>query len=688
MEDFFRNDIITAGQVKNELLTRQQKVDARTSGESHHVTKKYPTYQQYYTSRALDNDPRSEHSYKVIERKDVITDADAKYNITRVNIDSRYRNVESKNITEDRITYLSNDPLQFTTGSNLVRVTHPNHGFQVEDKIIVQGIQQTFISLTRGMTFFRDSEFVRINHKNHNLNRNNVSGTSGINIRISNIVGNLDDRRTLLNIPVNELNRIHEIYFTSQTNENPTNDYYYIKLATKVVADLEYSLTPIDIYFLQLAGIPVNELNANFPTSVDQLNGYHIIYSIIDNNHYTIQTTSRAINDTSAGGSNIWITKVVDFIEGYPDNNYYKISLKKTFYNVRKIKLISTEFPNTERVIKNYPLSKKNNMIYWQILQDGADVYSTEITPGNYTLTAFKNELTSKIAKVMRPIMELKNANSDTTKIVYATNNIPVIDVIQQNDIFSMKLLQKITISKPLTLSNNTYTDGFNRMRVYHKDHNLSIDDVVTISNALATNNIPDTVINNTFTIERVLDRDTYEVRLPKYTPNTLQNDITNGGDVVNISYPIRFRLLFDRPYTLGNILGFRNVGKPNSVTQYVTEATNNTPYEGEFGIDASRQTNTINLSGDNYILMTSPIFKEASYSSGKIDGVFAKLLLAGDPGTVMFNQFIQLGESFKVAISTLSEIEVAFYDPTGELFYFNNMEHSYTLEIYEDTSQ
>jgi hypothetical protein len=483
------------------------------------------------------------------------------------------------------------------------------------------------------------------------------------------------------------LNRIHKIYFTYQPNENPTNDYYYIKLSTKSIQDYEYNLSSIDIYFLQIYGIPINEINANYPTGINQLNGYHIIYSIIDNNNYEIQVTSKAISNIQGGGSNIYISKVIDFIEGYPNNNYYKISLKKTFYNVSRIRLISTEFPNTERIIKNYPSHKKNNTLYWQILDDGNDVYSVDITPGNYSVSTFVSELSAQISKVLRPIMELKNANNDTNQILYYNYHIPVINIISQNDIFTMQLLQKITINKPLTLSNNTYIDGFNRLRIYHKDHNLSINNIITISNASATHNIPTNIINNSFTIERILDRDTYEVKLPKYTPNTLQNDITNGGNVVNITYPIRFRLLFDRPSTLGTILGFRNVGKPNSTTQFLTNITNNSLYEGEFESDIIQQTNSINLSGENYILMSSHICKEASYSSGKIDGVFAKILLAGEPGSIIFNQFVQLGEFFKNPISSLSELEVSFYDPNGDLFYFNNIEHSYTLEIYENFS-
>ena len=603
-------------------------------------------------------------------------------NLTRINIDSRYRNIESKNIIYDKITYLSENPLYFTNNSNIIKIYHKNHGFQKENKIIIQGVQPDVISIINGLTFNKDSEYIRINHKNHNLN-NNLNNNTSIKIQLSNIIGNLNNKRTLLNIPINELNTTHNINFIRNINENPSNDYYYIKISTKVNQDYEYSLSSIYIQFLQIAGISINQINANYPRSALQINGYHIIYNIIDTNYYEIQVTDYSILTINSGGVNIWITQVIDFIEGYPDNNYYKISLKKTFYNVNRIRLISTEFPNTERVIKNYPLNKKNNMLYWQILEDGEDIYSIEITPGNYTLNTLKLELFNQISKIERPITIIYNLNIDNSKMLYYTFNLPIIDINAQNDLFSMKLSQQLTISKPLSLSNHTFDDGFNRLRIYHPNHNLNINDEITISNAISTNNIPDTIINSTFKIERILDRDTYEVKLPRYTASTVQNDITNGGTVVVLTYPLKFRLLFDRPYTLGNILGFKDIGKPTSITKYNTIITNNSLYDNDF-LDRNI-TNTINLSGDNYILMSSPLFKDSSYTTGNIDGVFAKLLLAGDPGSIMFNQFIQLGEYFKEPISTLSDFEVAFYDPSGELFNFGSMEHSYTLEIYED---
>jgi hypothetical protein len=74
-------------------------------------------------------------------------------NITRINIDSRYRNIESKNIISNNITYLTNNPLFFTNNSNIIKIYHTNHGFQKEDKIILQGVQPDVISIINGLSF-------------------------------------------------------------------------------------------------------------------------------------------------------------------------------------------------------------------------------------------------------------------------------------------------------------------------------------------------------------------------------------------------------------------------------------------------------------------------------------------------------------------------------------------------------
>lgn len=609
------------------------------------------------------------------------------YRVSRVNIDSRYRNIETKNILDDKISYLKSNPLQVFPKSNIIRISHENHGYQREDKIVLQGITGNFINLRDGMTLIKNSNFIKINHVNHKLFNNYNSSVDNIelNIIISGVIGNTVRNTSLNNIPINEINKKHRIYFKRNNADTPNAHFYYIKINTFSDDDLEYNLSDVNIYFLELAGIPINELNANYPVNINQLNGYHIISNIVDKDHYEIVTGSSSVLSSlmQVGGEKCWVARITDFIEGYPNNNYYKISLKKTYYNVRKIRLISTEFPNTERVIKDYPPQKKNNGLYWQISNDGDQIYSIDITPGNYTILTLKEELESKISLTERSLLTFLNNNVTNNDYYYKTNIVPVVDIKSQTDTFSLKLFETIIIKKPFTLVNTVSSDGFQRMRVYHPNHKLSINDTITISNSSSTESVPSEILNTSHIVEQILDNNNYLIKLPRYNPQ--DSDATNGGDAVNITYPIKFRLLFDRPGTMGSILGFQNVGATSSITVFDTEITNSSQYENV--IEQTPNNNVINLSGDNYILMSCPLFKE-SYTSGSVDGVFAKLLLASDPGTVMYNQYVQLGEDFSVPISSLSEFEVTFYDPTGELFYFNNMEHSYTLEIYEDIRQ
>lgn len=54
----------------------------------------------------------------------------------------------------------------------------------------------------------------------------------------------------------------------------------------------------------------------------------------------------------------------------YPLQNYFQTYLGKTFYNVTQVKLVSTEIPNTDQVIKNIPTQLQNNTMYWTNIED------------------------------------------------------------------------------------------------------------------------------------------------------------------------------------------------------------------------------------------------------------------------------------------------------------------------------
>jgi hypothetical protein len=543
------------------------------------------------------------------------------------------------------------------------------------------------VNINNGLTLIEDSNYIRINHPNHRLFNAYLSNVvNETYVIVSGVQGSAVQGTALLNIPINEINRKHQVFFKRTDSDIPNPNFYYIKVDTFAEDDYEYALGDVNIYFLMLYGIPIHELNANYPLSVEQINGYHIITNIVDDHHYEIATKSTSSTNVAVqtGGDKCWVAKIQDFIEGYPNNNYYKIALKKTFYNVRKIRLVSTEFPNTERVIKDYPEKKKNNALYFQISNDGNTVYKIEVTPGNYTIVTLKEEIESKISQIERATLGFLNTNVVNNNYYYKTNITSEIDIQAQTDTFIIKLYETIIVQKPFTLLNSVDQDGFKRMRVFHPNHKLTANDKVVISNASSTENVPSEILNTSHFIEKVLDKDNYQIKLPRY--NALESDTTNGGDAVTLVYPLKFRLLFDRMDTIGKILGFSNVGKSTSITIFNTEITNTTPYDTQTDLNTIKD-NVINLSGDNYIIMSCPLFKE-SFSSGPIDGVFAKLLLASDPGTVMYNQFVQINEDFPIPIPSLSEFEVSFFDPFGELFYFNNIEHSYSLEIHEDINQ
>lgn len=56
--------------------------------------------------------------------------------------------------------------------------------------------------------------------------------------------------------------------------------------------------------------------------------------------------------------------------DAYPNPNTVSMPFGKSFYNVKKIKLVSTEFPNTDQVIRDIPIEIRNNTVSWENEED------------------------------------------------------------------------------------------------------------------------------------------------------------------------------------------------------------------------------------------------------------------------------------------------------------------------------
>jgi len=684
MEDFESNEIYTTNYLRNNINSGKKKDSTLGLGLDQGQNYK----QQYIMSRGLSSGSQTRLEKNIKQSDDTQNQLQSKKNIriTRINVDSRHRNLESKNILDSQIYYLGSNPISIIPQNNTnsisdIVITHPGHKFQVNDNIVIQGVEAKKVVLENSITFIANSSYARINHKSHGINFDSINS---IYVEITNFIGNINGGTEYNNIPINEINGLQKIYPTMNVTEIKNNDYYYINMGSIISNFSEtYSLTSLIITFKDLNGVNLNLLNANFPINIFQLAGFQTITEITSSTYRIRLNITNNISITNVGGDKIWVSRVNDFIEGYTDNNFYKVSLKKTFYDVFKIRLISTEFPNTEKVVKSIPQSKKNNAFYWKLQSDGNAIYSVELEPGNYSISLLQTTLQYAVQGVKRSNLSIINNN--TSEYSYYENNKCAVTIEPKTDTFSIEFFGTIFVAKAITFkSSSNYTDQTGRLIINHPNHRLVEEKTITIINATATDSIPQEVINSTFAIEKIIDENTYQVKLPKYNIASSNIAITNGGDAMGITFPLKAQLLFDQSDTIGGLIGYRNVGKPYSVTKFSFINKNTDLYQYDTIDNSSIYTNnSINLSGDNYILMCSPLFKN-SYNIGLVDNIFAKLLLAGDPGTVLYNQYIQLGETFETPISSFSEWEISFFDAMGNLYNFGNLEHSYTLEIYE----
>ena len=160
------------------------------------------------------------------------------------------------------------------------------------------------------------------------------------------------------------------------------------------------------------------------------------------------------------------------------------------------------------------------------------------------------------------------------------------------------------------------------------------------------------------------------------------------SGGIFTMYAPNVFRLLFNYDDTMGKLLGFSYVGETYAVTQYASEITNKMSYQPDISssvaLDSTSSGNAIILSGTNYILMNCQELQviESFGNIGIIKNSFAKIMFVGNPGKTCFNTFVQTPKIYYDPIQALSQLTLSFYSPDGQLYDFNGLDHSFTLEL------
>ncbi len=270
-------------------------------------------------------------------------------------------------------------------------------------------------------------------------------------------------------------------------NVNNVQQYYetlndvikYTETTTKKVNNNTTSISMLNIF-----NIPINYIEADYPLSSYRRQGYHTIkysgknYYIIDvgkkancenQNQFSFSTN---INDSdtifnSGGGKNIIVRKIINEESAYPSPSSYKIKLNRTFKNVSQIKMISSEIPNTFRLVSEY-----NNKLYWQNLNDGSYIYEIVLETGNYDPKTLSKEIEMKMNNVIRvPYMnetypELYYAENNTETYKYH-NFVVSIDIIK--DIVSFQSYRIVNL-----FGNKTISIPDNKIIVTLQSHNLT----------------------------------------------------------------------------------------------------------------------------------------------------------------------------------------------------------------------
>lgn len=254
----------------------------------------------------------------------------------------------------------------------------------------------------------------------------------------------------------------------------------------------------------------------------------------------------------------------------YPKPNHFKIYLGKDFYNVRKIKLVSIEFPNTDAVINS-----NNNNVYWRNQQDITNdftvttngvvsypIYPCVLKIGSYTASTLQTEIQTEMSLVRRQ-QGSSNGNSVIGDYHYFVVTLNIYtDIVT---IISLTLTQ---------LGNNPFavSGGSGVITVTTiKPHGLVSNNQVYIVGANATSGIDSSVLNG-FQLITYINTKSFSFQV---NVNAAQN-VSGGGNLVKIGIQAPFQLLWgDQSNTVAQNIGFPLENSSQLIQSNVTSLQN-----------------------------------------------------------------------------------------------------------------
>ena len=626
------------------------------------------------------------------------------YKKTYVDINSKDRNKKTTMNTGDG-NILPKDPLTFKNGNNIMtinlhRTPTSQLTFEVGDRIAMSGvigrdvstmgnchILNTYIYGNPTFDIPNNSNVMTISYK-HGLPNGKI-----IPIELYCIKGDNDptpfEYPILGNIPTNLINKQHNATTVVATGL----EFLTITLDQRMW-DKGYKLATYNYKIINnsIAGIAINFLNAGYPTNnIDRLQGFHEIVSVnpddpTEKNFISsigVQLHQFAEQNVLGGGSNIIIYKILSINEGYPDANNYTIDLNNTYIDVLTVRLASIEFPHAEYLINDDVygdggelIKAGNSKLYWDNIDQNLP-YETPIPPGIYTPKELETVLNESLTKIV--LVQSGDPKFPTSQTI-------TVNIDEFTNIASFTSFKNNNIPHPIISIDPTPTpanaDKSYTLTIFHPNHGIPMASLVTITGAITDLGIDASDINGTH-FASYKDDDHYTITVGPVNLNSPPYVNTKGGNTCTLTLPYQFRLRFDQPDTIGEILGFKDPGESTSITTYGVKILNITSYEDEQIIPGNfpppLHPASLHFSRSQYAFMVAyPIFSITSITP--IKSAFAKIILHDNK--FITNDFVPMDRFFPNTLHELRQLEIAFYDDKGNLYQTHTQDHSFTIEI------
>lgn len=696
------------------------------SRENYISTEEFNPYLNYLKNKGLKNE-----NVKI------------RYNIEYINIDSLNRNKIPKNIPL-HIFDLDNNPLSIINNKleiklNDIQIRKINIGdkFSLTNIKVLEKIYSAFDENNNTiLTFIKGKKYVQINI-NPNINTIGtfelyqkyldttkvfvkISGIQGVKINDYFEISNKNPYDSTLNniyikkiqfsnnpnisyignIPVSFLNDFHRIYILPPDEIDIIFDpnKFYILLpfesnGTNIITttDVENNNYNITFQFQHYNFIPLNEIETDYPINSEHIKGFHIIKSINYTNNYITTDiyppidinliTKDNFRYENFGGNNIYFN-LIDKIEySYPNQNNYLINLNKVYNNVVQIKILDAMFVNPSKTFYNTG-EGKNNRIYFQNIENIENIQFIELEEGLYTYTNLKNAIEEKFSMLSR--------NINNINFGYDLNYNVNVQIDEKTNIitftsYKSKILEiPINNIEPLININDPgIGDGTYIILIEHENHNITTNRTTLLFEGFIDHlGIPSSFLNGLHEIE-IIDENRYSFEIKNVNLNRTKIS-TNGGRNVKVLVPSPMKYYFNFPDTAGSVLGFRNPGNLTSITPYNHIIKNSDPYFNEISFDANGdriiiKNNAIKLYKFTYFLMECNIVNLLSNANTK-NNFFTKFRITEDK--IVVNEITATSAFFYDPIYELDKLNFKFYNPDNTLIDFDDIDHSFVLEI------